>query len=61
MIGAIARKGNVTARVIEVKRDIMGTYHHVTKKYLPLYVNEFTFRHNRRNAPNRFRAVLAGC
>jgi transposase-like protein len=44
-----------------LKRGIMGTYHHVSRKYLPLYVNEFAWRHNHRNDPNIFRAVLAGC
>jgi len=29
-----------------LKRGVMGTYHHVSKKYLPLYLAEFQFRHN---------------
>ena len=44
-----------------LKRGIMGQFHHVSKKYLPLYVNEFAFRHNHRESPDIFRAVLAGC
>jgi hypothetical protein len=27
---------------------MMGTFHHVSKKYLPLYLNEFAWRHNNR-------------
>jgi transposase-like protein len=29
-----------------LKRGVIGTYHHVSKKYLPLYLAEFQFRHN---------------
>jgi transposase-like protein len=31
-----------------LKRGIVGQFHHVSKKYLPLYMNEFTFRHDAR-------------
>jgi transposase-like protein len=44
-----------------LKRGIMGSFHHVSKDYLPLYLNEFSFRHNNRNNPDIFDAVLAGC
>jgi hypothetical protein len=44
-----------------LKRGIVGSYHHVSKKYLPLYVNEFAFRHNHRGDPDIFGALLAGC
>ncbi|HUO05783.1 MAG TPA: IS1595 family transposase [Candidatus Binataceae bacterium] len=44
-----------------LKRGIVGSYHNVSKKYLPLYLNEFSFRYNNRNNPDIFRAVLAGC
>jgi transposase-like protein len=33
------------------KRGIMGSYHKVSKNYLPLYVAEFQFRHNNRKDP----------
>jgi hypothetical protein len=36
----------------------MGSYHHVTREYLPLYVNEFAFRFNGRNDPEMFRKLL---
>jgi hypothetical protein len=32
----------------------MGQYHHVSKKYLPLYLAEFTFRFNNRKNPHIF-------
>src|SRR5262249_23620283 len=37
-----------------LKRGIMGQFHHVSKKYLPLYLAEFTFRHNNRKNPDIF-------
>lgn len=33
----------------QLKRSIDGTYHHVTAKYLQLYVNEYAFRYSHRN------------
>lgn len=41
-----------------LKRGIMGSFHHVSKEYLPLYVNEFAFRNNYRRDPNMFGAVV---
>ena len=32
-----------------LKRGIIGTYHHLSEKHLPLYVNEFEGRHNNRS------------
>lgn len=44
-----------------LKRGIMGTYHNVSAKYLPLYLNEFQFRHNQRKNEDIFGAAVAGC
>ncbi len=44
-----------------VKRGIVGTFHKVSKKYLPLYVNEFEFRYNNRNNPDIFGAAIKAC
>lgn len=44
-----------------LKRGIVGTYHHVSKKYLPLYLNEFQFRFNNRNERDIFGKAIAGC
>jgi transposase-like protein len=44
-----------------IKRGIVGSYHKVSKKYLPLYVAEFEFRYNNRNNPDIFGAAIAGC
>ncbi len=42
-----------------LKRGIVGSYHKVSKQYLPLYLNEFTFRYNHRENPDIFRALLS--
>jgi len=44
-----------------LKRGIVGTYHNVSKKYLPLYLNEFQFRFNNRNEADIFGKAIAGC
>ena len=44
-----------------LKRGVVGNYHQVSKQYLPLYLAEFTFRHNHRQDPNLFDAIVAGC
>jgi IS1 family transposase len=44
-----------------IKRGIMGSYHKVSRKYLPLYVAEFQFRYNNRANPDIFGAAIGGC
>jgi transposase-like protein len=44
-----------------LKRGVMGTFHQVSKAYLPLYLAEFSYRHNNRNNPNMFADVIAEC
>src|SRR5216684_3267718 len=44
-----------------LKRGIIGTYHNVSKKYLPLYLNEFQFRFNNRHERDIFGKAIAGC
>jgi ISXO2-like transposase domain len=59
-------RGNVHTANIDgfwslIKRGIMGTFHQVSKDFLPLYVNEFAFRHNHRKVKNPFEKVIAAC
>jgi transposase-like protein len=44
-----------------LKRGIVGTYHNVSKDYLPLYLAEFSFRHNHRKDSDMFGKIVAGC
>jgi hypothetical protein len=44
-----------------LKRGVVGSYHQVSRRYLPFYLAEFTFRHNNRKHPDMFAAVLAAC
>jgi len=44
-----------------LKRGVMGTFHNVSRKYLPLYLAEFSFRHNNRNNPDIFGEAIAVC
>ena len=41
-----------------VKRGIISTFHKVSAKYLPLYVNEFEFRYNNRKNADIFGAAI---
>ena len=42
-----------------IKRGIYGTFHNVSKYYLPLYVAEFEFRYNSRKINDGARTALA--
>ena len=58
--------GNIHTQTIEgfwslVKRGIVGTFHKVSRKYLPLYVNEFEFRYNNRKNPDIFGMAIKAC
>jgi transposase-like protein len=59
-------RGNVHTNNIDsfwslIKRGVMGTFHQVSKEYLPLYLAEFSYRHNNRKNPDIFTSVVAGC
>jgi transposase-like protein len=52
-------RGDVYTNTIEsafslLKRGIMGTWHRVSVKHLPAYLEEMTFRFNRRKNPDLF-------
>jgi len=44
-----------------LKRGIMGSYHKVSRKYLPLYIAEFQLRYNNRENPDIFGEAIKGC
>jgi len=41
-----------------LKRAFIGTHHKMSTKYLPLYLNEFTFRFNHNGETNLYQTVL---
>ncbi len=43
------------------KRGIVGSFHKVSAKYMPLYVTEFQFRYNNRNNAEIFKTAIEGC
>jgi transposase-like protein len=43
------------------KRGVMGTFHKMSAKYMPLYVAEFQFRYNNRENADIFGTAIAGC
>jgi transposase len=56
--------GDVHTNTVEgfwslIKRGIGGVYHSVSQKYLQSYLDEYTFRYNRRHSGNmQFKAIL---
>jgi transposase-like protein/IS1 family transposase len=44
-----------------LKRGMVGTFHKVGAKYLPLYVAEFAFRYNNRLNDDIFGAAISAC
>jgi len=59
-------RGNIHTQNIDsfwalLKRGVIGTYHKVSRKYLPLYLNEFAYRHNHRHDPDIFGGVISTC
>lgn len=43
------------------KRGVVGTFHKVSRKYMPLYVAEFQFRYNNRGNDDIFGTAISGC
>jgi transposase-like protein len=43
------------------KRGVVGTFHKMSRKYMPLYVAEFQFRYNNRDNADIFGMAIKGC
>jgi transposase len=63
--GHYVKNGHIHTQSVEgfwslVKRGIGGVYHSVSPEYLQTYLDEYTFRYNRREMGNQqFRAILS--
>lgn len=56
-------RGDVHTNTVEnvwslLKRSIVGSYHHLSIRHLPAYLDEISFRFNNRNNPYLFRDTL---
>ncbi len=57
-------RGDVTTNTVEgffslLKRGVVGTFHHLSRKHLGRYVSEFEFRYNHRKVSDGVRTVAA--
>jgi len=43
------------------KRGVVGSFHKISTKYMPLYVAEFQFRYNNRFNADIFGTAIEGC
>jgi transposase-like protein len=43
------------------KRGVVGTFHKMSRRYMPLYVAEFQFRYNNRENVDIFGTAIKGC
>jgi hypothetical protein len=43
------------------KRGVVGTFHKVSRKNMPLYVAEFQFRYNNRQNEDIFGTAISEC
>jgi transposase-like protein len=59
-VRGIVHTNNIESFWSLLKRGVMGTYHNVSRQYLPLYLAEFQFRHNNRKNPDIFGEAIAG-
>jgi len=62
--GISQSKGKASTNTVEsyfalLKRGIMGTFHHVSKKHLHRYCDEFSFRWNHRKYTDEERTFKA--
>ena len=60
VVGAIHTQ-NIESFWSLIKRGIVGNFHKVSEAYLPLYVNEFEFRHNTKGEADPFGLLIASC
>jgi transposase-like protein len=57
--GILASVNTVEGFFSLLKRGVYGSFHHISKKHLPRYLNEFDFRYNARDIDDGERRQLA--
>lgn len=60
VVGAI-HTNSIDSFCSMIKRDIIGAFYKISKKYLQLYVAEFVFRYNNRRDRDIFGAAIGLC
>lgn len=51
----IVKRNTLESLCSLLKREILSTYHNISKKYLPPYLAEFSFRFNNRHEKDIFK------
>ncbi len=57
-VRGVVHTNNIESFWSLVKRGVVGSFHHVSKKYLPLYLNEFSWRFNNRKNDAMFSDLI---
>ena len=57
-VAGIVHTNTVESAFSLLKRGIVGTWHRISAKHLPAYLDEMAFRFNRRNSTHLFEQVL---
>ncbi len=60
-VRGVVHTNNIESFWSLVKRGVMGSFHHVSEKYLPLYLNEFSYRFNNRKNHAVFGDLVTTC
>ena len=60
-VRGVVHTNNIESFWSLIKRGVVGNYHHVSKKYLPFYLNEFSYRFNNRKNSEMFADLITTC
>lgn len=60
-VRGVVHTANIDSFWSFLKRGIVGSFHTVSKEYLPFYLAEFSFRYNNRKSRDMFSQVIAAC
>jgi len=60
-VNGVVHTNNLDSFWSLLKPGVMGTYYNVSRKYVPLYLNEFSYHYNNRKNPDIFTHALPQC